>query len=71
MIQLCVKPGGSDDKLLIESLPGGRKENTIIQDQTMCSWALLPGGCVAQGGWDAGRGRAAAGGRSGAAVSPW
>lgn len=43
MIWLYMKPGGSDDKLLIECLPGEMKENIIVQNKTMCSWAPSPG----------------------------
>lgn len=34
----CTKPGGSDDKLWMESLPGGSKENPIIHNNPTCSW---------------------------------
>lgn len=62
MIWLCMKPGGSDDKLLIESLPGERKENTIVQNKPTCSWGSFPWAQGAQGGWDARRGQGTGGG---------
>ena len=49
MIRLCMKPGGSDDKLLIESLPGERKENTIIQNKPTCSWGSFAWGLCGTG----------------------
>lgn len=45
MMRLCMKPGRSDDKLLTESLPAERKENTVVQSKPACSGAVpCPGG---------------------------
>lgn len=62
MMGLCVRPGESNDKLWTEALPGGRKENTIIQSKLLCSGSSDPWGLCGRGWWDSRRGQGSGGG---------
>lgn len=53
MMGFCMKPGGSDDKLWMESLPGGSEENTIIENNPHAPGVLSVGLCGSGAGcWE-------------------